>query len=114
MQRKFVILLMMLLVAPAAFAVNADKQPDARTEATLDCATGERPQWEDLGMENLVASSQTTVEAPSSQRLARDRVSPTGGASMGQSRPTYHLRLSAPLPRHVHKAYLHKIVCLRL
>ena len=83
--------------------------------ATIDRTRDNIPQWEDLGMENLlVVGSQPTVTAPTPMRLSHDNGSPLGRAAATQNRMRHSVVERDALPHRAQPDYIYHLLCLRL
>ena len=95
---------------------SADGQRDevADQRPTLGATRDDRPQWQDLGMENVLVVSQPTVEAPSTLRIATDGATPMVRRADSVQRYFRMMVLAAASPHRAMSGYLYFLLCLRL
>lgn len=88
---------------------------EARAEAGI-YGTDNRPQWQDVGMRDVLAvTGGSTLTPPSMVRVAHD--GPTSIAPSAQAAQARHYtirRLSAKSHHHIVNGYIYLIRCLRL
>lgn len=81
---------------------------------TLERTRDNRPHWDDLGMENVLAVGQPTVVAPTVVRVVHENVSPLSRGT-GMSRRTFRSSpVDVDIPHCAQPDYLYLLLCLRL
>ena len=97
-------------------ACNSQDDPSAsRESATIGCTNDDMPQWEDLGMEDLlVVVSQPTVTAPTTMRLSNDHGSPLGRAAAASGHLLHRTSGRSVQPHRAQPGYIYRLLCLRL
>ncbi len=86
----------------------------AAERQTLESTRDDRPQWGDLGLENVLAVSQPTVEAPTTFRLAHDSAEPLVRRAVMEHHLLRPLAEPSASPHRVVPRYIYKLLCLRL
>lgn len=117
MKRHPVYRMMLLLLLLTGWQWHVWSQPldkGGREETTLGATRDDRPQWGDLGMENVLAVSQPTVEAPTSFRVAHDSGSPIGRHVAAGNHLFRSPAVAAATPHRPQPGYLYLLLCLRL
>ena len=111
--KRFVILALLLLGWQASFAAQHIAYHN-NTRHTLEHTRDNRPQWDDLGMDNVLAVGQPSVSAPTVVRVVHENASPLSRI-VAMSRcifPTAPVRVL--IPRCAQPGYLYLLLCLRL
>lgn len=115
--RLIVLLLCMAGWQMSALAYNGGGASRNVTDvaATIDRTSDNMPQWEDLGLEDLlVVSSQPTVTAPTSMRLSHEHGSPLSRNVATTHRVLHHAPRGNALPHRAQSCYIYRLLCLRL
>lgn len=80
----------------------------------LEHTRDNRPNWGDLGMENVLAVGQPNISAPTVVRVVHENASPLSRGT-GMSRRTFHSVPSVvSIPHCTQPGYLYLLLCLRL
>lgn len=117
MMRHSAYRLMFLLLLLVGWQGRAEAQQPmcgAVERQTLESTRGDRPQWGDLGLENVLAVSQPTVEAPTTFRLAHDSAAPLVRRAVMVHHLLRPLAEPSASPHRVVPGYIYKLLCLRL
>lgn len=110
-KRLTLLLLAIIWLVPAAHGATPAEYTGVLVERTV-----ERPQWQDIGMCDVLAVSATTALAPpTTARQLTDSASAAATAS-GMHHATWGRRpcLSKPASSHTHGGYIYMLRCLRL
>ena len=111
---RSVILLLLLLMG---WQGNVVAQPHTAEGVvpSVGCERDERPQWEDLGLEDLLVTvSQPSVSAPTTVRVVHEQ-----GAALFRFAVACHRMFRSPsvaasTPHRASPGYLYLLLCLRL
>ena len=117
MEKRSAYRLMMILLLLVGWQGRATAQrPMCGTveQQALESTRDDRPQWGDLGLENVLAVSQPTVEAPTTFRLAHDSAAPLVRRAVMVHRLLRPLAEPSASPHRVVPRYIYKLLCLRL
>lgn len=93
---------------------DGSKGDAAGQQSTLGASRDDRPQWQDLGMENVLVVSQPTVEASTTLRIATDGAAPLARRADAVQRYFRALVLASASPHRAMPGYLYFLLCLRL
>lgn len=111
----FLLLCLMGWQSSVTAAVEIPIQDGGRSSSTID-RTDDRPQWQDVGMCDVLAiTGGSTLTPPSTVRVVHD--SPAGiipTAQAAQARQYNVQRLLTYSHRRIVSGYIYKIRCLRL
>lgn len=106
-------LVWLLVGMPVASAMPGGHVPAAAE--TLQATGCDRPQWEDLGLEDLLLPvSQPSVEAPTTLRHVHENAHYEPLASAQRLRLPSCVALRSALPHRAVPGYLYLLLCLRL
>ncbi len=108
------IFLLLLLMGWQGRAVAQHPMCGAAERQTLESTRDDRPQWGDLGLKNVLAVSQPTVEAPTTFRLAHDSAEPLVRRAVMEHHLLRPLAEPSASPHRVVPRYIYKLLCLRL
>ena len=103
------------LLAGVLPAAAGCPHPDGRAAQTLRAAPLERPQWEDVGLEDLLLTVvQPSLEAPTSHRSTHESAHCAAPAAPRASLHAPRCPLRSALPHRAVPGYLYLLLCLRL
>lgn len=117
MKRCLAYRMMMLLLLLTGWQGHVWSQPldkGGREAMTLGTTRDDRPQWQDLGMENVLVVSQPTVEVPTTLRLSSGSATPLVRRADEVHRYFRSLLLASASPHRAMPGYLYFLLCLRL
>ena len=115
--RRLIYFLLVVVTLLAPTSVSAAEGHILPSQSGIS-QTDHRPQWDDLGMQNVLAvRGQTTVAQPSTVRLTNNN--PAGFGLAGCASQAMRRGWSVPLRRgdsrlHWRQGYIYLIQCLRL